>query len=287
MLGLQSLNHRARIDERSAAGVDDHHAFFHLRGALHIDEMKCFRRQRAMQTDDVRLGEKGLQLNRLSSGFGERGIWVKIVAENFHAEAREQPSQDAADFSGANDSYCLSLEVKAKKTVDREITVAHPVVGPVNPAVESHDEGQRELRHGVGRVSRNVGDLDSESGGMAQVHLIESRTPESDHADVLALEDIQHTRVQHVIDEGTDGGVAFSQLRGMGAELCLVEIKFMRGVDVRRDEELCVIRFGAEDCRFHVRSFKVGEHRYQGAPSTCCRCSLWMEISLGDVGAIL
>jgi broad specificity polyphosphatase/5'/3'-nucleotidase SurE len=41
---------------------------------------------------------------------------------------------------------------------------------------------------------------------MAQVHLIESRTPECDHADVLALEDIQHTSVQRVIDEGTDVG---------------------------------------------------------------------------------
>ena len=59
------------------------------------------------------------------------------------------------------------------------------------------------------------------------------------------------------------------------------------GVDVRRDEEPCVIRFGAEDCRFHVRSFKVGEHRYRGAPSTFCRCSPWMRLGLNDVGAIL
>ena len=33
------------------------------------------------------------------------------------------------------------MKVKAKKTVDREITVAHPVIGSVNSAVESHDEG--------------------------------------------------------------------------------------------------------------------------------------------------
>jgi hypothetical protein len=50
-------------------------------------------------------------------------------------------SQDAADFSDTNDSDCLSMKVKAKKTVDREITVAHPVIGSVNSAVESHDEG--------------------------------------------------------------------------------------------------------------------------------------------------
>jgi hypothetical protein len=110
---------------------------------------------------------------------------------------------------------------------------------------------------------------------MAQVHLIESRTPECDHADVLALEDIQHTSVQHVIDEGTDVGVAFSQLRGMGAELFLVG-NSCAALTFARNEELCVIRFGAEDCRFHVRSFKVGGHRVHNvslhASATRPRC---------------
>jgi hypothetical protein len=36
------------------------------------------------------------------------------------------------------------------------------------------------------------------------------------------------------------------------------------GVDVRRDEELCVIRFGAEDCRFMFVHSRLGNTAAEG-----------------------
>jgi hypothetical protein len=68
-----------------------------------------------MKTNNIRLGKQRVQLNILSPNFIERGILKKIIAENVYAEAGEQPSQDTADLSCADNSDCLSMDSKPRR----------------------------------------------------------------------------------------------------------------------------------------------------------------------------
>ena len=87
-----------------------------------------------MKTDDVGLAKQGVQLDVISSDFGECGSLEKIVVENFSRRNLEQPGEHATDLSGSDDSDYLTVEVKAKETIDRKIGVAHAIVCPVDSA---------------------------------------------------------------------------------------------------------------------------------------------------------
>ena len=81
-----------------------HHASFHLRYALCVDEVKRLRRQRAMKADNVGLREQGVQFDIFAAKLRKLRIVIKIIAEDFHSEAREKPGKDAPDLSSSNDA---------------------------------------------------------------------------------------------------------------------------------------------------------------------------------------
>ena len=55
LLGFQRFNSGLGINQPAAAGVDDHHAIFHLVKRRLVEQVVVFRRQRTVQGDNVRL----------------------------------------------------------------------------------------------------------------------------------------------------------------------------------------------------------------------------------------
>ncbi len=88
-----------------------------------------------MQGDDVRAGQELRQAHhRAAKGRRRHGI----VAEQCAAEAGKDAGGCKADPAGADDAHGLAGERDAEQTVEREVSLPHPVVGAVGVAVERH-----------------------------------------------------------------------------------------------------------------------------------------------------
>ena len=74
-----------------------------------------------MKADNVGLREQGVQFDIFAAKLRKLRIVIKIIAEDFHSEAREKPGKDAPDLSSSNDADCLSLEVEAQQPIDGEL----------------------------------------------------------------------------------------------------------------------------------------------------------------------
>jgi hypothetical protein len=68
----------------------------------------------------------------------------------------------------------------------------------------------------------------------------------------VLLQRAQHVGVEHVVDEGADGGEAVGQHGGVGPELGLEKDEVVVGVLVGGFEEAAVVGLGAEDGDTHA-----------------------------------
>jgi hypothetical protein len=128
---FQRLYRRLRIDERPAAGVDHHHAWFGGGQRVGVDQALGLRRQRAVEGDHVRLGKQPTEVYVLGPAGFERGRWLGIVEEHAAAEALEDVRDDAANPPRADDAHRLAVEVEAEQPIQGQVALADAGVGPV------------------------------------------------------------------------------------------------------------------------------------------------------------
>src|SRR6266540_966890 len=136
LAGLQSFDHRLRINQCAAARVDQHDAGFHLAERLGVNQVTRLRRQRAVQRDDVRSGEEMRARHIVHTQPLTVGVWKRIVRQKSTTETFHNLRYDSADFACADDAHGPAMQIETQQSVEGEITFAYAGVGAVYLAVE-------------------------------------------------------------------------------------------------------------------------------------------------------
>src|SRR5262245_12626861 len=98
--------------------------------------MMSLRRERAMQRDDVRLGNQFVRRHILAQR--PAGVVLNnVIEQDSAAEAGENAGGDRAYLAGANHADRLAVHVEAEEVLDREVALADTVVRLVEFAIEA------------------------------------------------------------------------------------------------------------------------------------------------------
>ncbi len=94
-----------------------------------------------MQGDDVGLGANfALLCVTTAKGF-KVGRRILVVANHLATESQHDSRKNAPDLAGPDHSGCLAVQIEAHQTIEREVGITGPVVGPVNLTVNGEKEG--------------------------------------------------------------------------------------------------------------------------------------------------
>lgn len=181
---LQGLDQGLRIDQVSPRQVDEDHAASHPAERIPIDQAARLGRRRAMQRDDVRLGQESLQVEGQAAGPADlRRVDGRVMDQEPAAE-RPQPGRD------------LPADPAEPHDPDREVAQGpHPIDrrrGPPIPSADAEaighdlagrrqDEGQGMVRHLVDAVVGHVADRDAPGPRGLEVDVV--------HADPVSDDD--------------------------------------------------------------------------------------------------
>jgi len=256
--GFEGLDHRLRIDEGAAPGVDQHGPGLHAREGGAVQEVSRLRGQRAVQADDVgrrqQVREKHVrrpQRETLGTGHG-------IEGQHATAEPGEDPCDGGSDLPGAHHSRRAADEIEAEQAIQREVALADARPGAVHLAVESEDEGDGVLGHRVRRVGGHAGDGQGEARRRGQIDVVVAGRAQRDQARPFRGQPGEHLRVELVVHERADGGQAGGQGRRLLPAARLQEEEIVPAGPVGRGQERDVVGLRAEDGHAHVASIARG-----------------------------
>ncbi|KYK59060.1 hypothetical protein DCS_00187 [Drechmeria coniospora] len=262
VIRLEGADDGPRVEEAAAGGVDEHGARLHLGDGVGVDDVLGRVHERAVEADDVALGEELVERPVLAH-VGKGGRGKGIVGDDAAAEALHDAAGGDADPAGADDADRLAVEGAPDEAVEGEVALADAVVGAVRVAVERLDEGDGELGDGLGRVGGHVGDEQAAGVGGVEVDVVEAGAAQEDGLDGELGEGLDDGSVDGVVDEDADGVGAAGEEDGVLAQGKVVVDDFKarlrsRGLGVVK--VLFVVRLGAEDGELHR-----GERERDGA----------------------
>nr|WP_275889734.1 hypothetical protein [Glycomyces sp. YM15] len=251
---LEAVDDGGGVDQRAAARVHQHRARTHQRDAVAVDEVERLGCERAVERHDVGAGEQLLE--RHVCGAGRLGLRARIgvVRQDAASEPGHDPGEAHADLAGADHTDRASVQVETEQAVQREIVLAHPVVGPVGLPVEREDERRAMLGDRIGGVAGDAGDAETEFGGGLEVDVIEPRRSQGDVPDAVIGKDRERLRPEVVVDERADRLASRCQRRGVGCQAGLQEQQFVARAVGGPAQVGLVVGFGAEHGSAHEAS---------------------------------
>ena len=101
---------------------------------------------------------------------------------------------------------------------------ANSIVGAMNFAVQSEQQGHRMFGHGVRRISRHPSHRETEGFGSGKVHIVKSRTAKRHEFYPEMVQMFEAGLVEAVVDKDTDGIRPFRACGGF-----VGKVKFMEG----------------------------------------------------------
>ncbi len=116
----------------------------------------------------------------------------------------EQSRHDGADLAGADHGSRLARHVESDQSVEREVAVAHAVVGAMDLAVQAEHQRQRVFGDGVRRVRRHPHHRDTETGGRVEIDVVEPGTPQRHTGRPGCGQHLEHVGGEVVVDERAD-----------------------------------------------------------------------------------
>lgn len=218
-----------------------------------VDEVVGLGEERAVQGDDVGLGEEGFQGGVFAEVFvEERFGLVDVVCEDATPEAVHDAGEAYADAACADDADGFGVQGLAEEAVESEIALADAVVGAVGFAVEGLDQGDGEFGDGFGGVRGDVGEEEAEGFGGGEVDVVEAGAAEEDGADTECVELLEDRGGEDVVHEDADCGVVGGELDGGGGERGGVVGNgewWIVGIGGREvgEEEALIVGLGGED----------------------------------------
>ena len=168
------------IQQSAATGVDQHDAVLHSGDRGATNHMFVFRRERAMQRNDVRLREQFVQLDVPHAERPTGRIWKWIERQSRATESGENLRHHGPNLSRADHADRFSVHVEPDQAVEREITFAHSIIGAMQFPVERQHESDGVLGHRVRRVRRNAHHRDAVFRRGGEIDIVITGAPQRD-----------------------------------------------------------------------------------------------------------
>ena len=212
--GAEGVGEIAFHDERTARGVDQESGGFHEGEPPGIDDASGFRREGAMQTDDVAFGKDPIEGGVVDAG-GRRNGGMATVGEDAHPEGLADAGDGLADLAEANNAEGESSQFDLGGKAVAVVGVAGPAAGTGIGGVEGgligqvQQEGEGMLGDGGGAVSGNIGDHKPAFFGGGEIDGIPAGGEDADVGQVGSLFDgggAEDGLVQHDRFSGADPG---------------------------------------------------------------------------------
>ena len=143
-------------------------------------QLRRRRGEGAVEGDEIRLGEQGVQVNVLCQRFPVRTAGA-AVGEDVHTEGAGDVRHGLADASEADNAQCLPGKLHLRGIPEAEgaagfpPTRAYQRVVMADPVAQLQHQRKRELRHGGGAVGGNVGHRNAPAGAGGAVYGIVAR----------------------------------------------------------------------------------------------------------------
>ena len=214
---LQPLDERLGMDELSAARVEQHNPRLHAGNRVGVNHVARLLGQRAVERDDIRAA---VQLVKRDVGDARRPgillVGTDVVGQHLHAEPLQNANQRPGDAARADDAGRLAVEVKAQQSVQREVAVARPPVGPVHLAVERQQQRHGVFGHGMGRIGRYADHADAARGRHLEVDVVEARAAQRNEPHPLVGQPPDGHSIGRIVDEDANSLGSACQNRIIG-----------------------------------------------------------------------
>ena len=286
---LQAVYNCVAVNERATARVDHHHPVGHLGDRLRVYDVVCLVRQGTVETDDVRFSVEFIQLDVADSGRCELLVGILIVGAHITAETLHDARKDPSYSAGPYDSNPLAVQVKTEQTIQTEVLLSHPVMGPVITPVQRHDQTRRVFGDRKRTVRRHPHDGHPEFLGLLEVYVVEPGAAQRYMLHTGFVEFVQNGFVRGVVHKDADRIVFRRKWRRMRAQRRLEkgELQLLRFRCAAK--RLLDPPLGTEYCYSHNTKVHFAHCFVQSRP--CMRCAgqsmIWVmgtPVSLGLVG---
>ena len=211
-------------------------------------------RERTVERDDVGGLDRRQEVDVRDAEVHQVLVAVRVDGEDVAPEVPQQAGDDRTDLAGADHCGGLARHVEPDQPVEREVAVAHAVVGAMDVPVERQDHGQRVLGDGVGRVGGYPHDRHADPAGVVDVDVVEAGTPHRDDPDAPRLERVEHDGADVVVDERAHRVGARGERGGRRCEADVVVVDVEDGFGTECGVERGpVVRLGGVDDEAGVR----------------------------------
>ena len=253
-LGAQALDEVFGVDELTAAGVDNHHAGFHLGDALGVDDVLRFGREGAVERDDVALGVELVEFHDLHIILLRKFvIGIEVVGQDVHAETAQNFDEFLGDAAHADETGRFAVHVETEEAFELEIAFARAVDGAIDFAVEREHERHSILGHGVGRIGRHAHHVDAVFGSF-EIDVVETGTAQGDELHAVAHEFVDDGGVALGVDKDAHHVGALGEGHGFHGEVLFVVADVETEIGVRLIERLLIVGMSVEHGNFdHIR----------------------------------
>src|SRR5204863_4856090 len=136
LAALQRLVNRKCIQQGTATGVDQHDAGFHSGDRGATNEMLVFRRERAVQRNDIRLCEQFVHLDVSHAERLTDRIWKWIERQSWATESGENLRHHAPNLARADHANCFSVHVESDQALESEIAFSDAIICAMKFSVE-------------------------------------------------------------------------------------------------------------------------------------------------------
>ena len=256
MARLEPIDKCLSVDESATTCVDNHDSLFHLGNGIGVDNVMVVLGERAVQGDDVRFAEEGVEGDILHVVLGcEIVVGIAVVAADTHAEALQYFDEDLGYLARSDDANGLAIEVKAHETLQGEVAIACACGRPWEVAVEGKDKSECELGNGMGRVCGYTDYANARLGCRGEVHIVEARTAEGNETDSESSHLGQDIDREDVVDKATNhlGPLHEEDVVHVGMGFVVLDIKAVKGFalpveeGVNGVEDLLVVLFSTKE----------------------------------------
>ncbi|CAN5262901.1 hypothetical protein BH20VER2_BH20VER2_03580 [soil metagenome] len=205
-----------------------------------------------MQRDDIRGAQQLVDRHVTHPGGAAVLLRERVKRQHRAAESLQDAGDYGADPAGADHTRRPAIHVEAEQPLEGEVPFTHAIKSAVQLAIERQHQAHGVLRHRVRRVGRHARDCHPEPLRCRDIHVIEAGTAERHQPHATCGEQLQHGRVEAIIDECADRVVPVRERRRRFIQVRLQEVQLV-AAGIRLLQRGAVVLLRAENGDLHLR----------------------------------
>ena len=205
--------------------------------------------ERTVQRDNIRFSQKCVKICVLHIKILCR---IRVVCKDFHAESFCDADCNPADFSGADNSECLAVQIHAHKAGEGEVEFPCPHICMCQLSDKREEKGERMFGNSMRAVCRNSHDRNAFFIRILVIDIVEAGRTHGDETDAFLTEDVDDSSVNRAVDKRADHIRTFCHDCTVGIQRRLEVYDLKAVIPVCRVKMLFIIIFGVKKNYFHV-----------------------------------